>query len=82
MRARQEINKEFSDSLDMYSQKLLLEVLLDVRDLLMKDLKITDKSTELEIYYFIRANDIPIDYKPYRDKKEDIISKLKGLKIL
>lgn len=84
MRNKEEILSEVSKgNLDV--NILQLEILLDLRDLLLlnsKNLKITENSTELEIYYYIKANNLDIDYKPYRDKKADIINKLKGLKML
>jgi len=33
--------------------------------------------TELEIYDWIKLKKIPINYKPSRDRKDDVLSKLK-----
>ena len=37
----------------------------------------TKKWKEIEIYDWIKENDIPIDYVPSRDRKDDVLKELK-----
>ena len=37
----------------------------------------TKKWKEIEIYDWIKENDIPVDYVPSRDKKDDVLKALK-----
>lgn len=43
----------------------------------IKKSEINEKTNEMDIYYYIRTNKIPIKYDPRRDRKMDILKKLR-----
>ena len=38
---------------------------------------VNEKSNEMDIYYYIRTHNIPIKYDPRKDRKADVLRKLK-----